>query len=79
VRGTTVDRSLPQNAGGGLNSALVVALPEGGLAPGDSVNVQFTLGVQTAGNFRFFVSVEAQTGPQTGATPKTKKSEPAFK
>jgi hypothetical protein len=28
------------------------------LAPGASVNVQFLLGVQTTGNFAFFVIVE---------------------
>lgn len=47
--------------GGGLNSTLgagtiTVGTP---LANGDSINVNFLLGVQTGGSFRFFVIVEA--------------------
>ena len=48
---------------GGLNSTLTVALPGGALAPGNSINVQFLLGVQEQGNFIFFVNVEALFGP----------------
>jgi hypothetical protein len=52
-----------QASGGGLNSSLRVgsitlASP---LAPGASVNIEFRLGVQTEGSYRFFVNVEAQT------------------
>ena len=48
-------------AGGGLNSTLsagviTMASP---LAPNNSINVHFTLGVMQGGNFRIFVNVEA--------------------
>ena len=61
VRGTTLDQPPAQSNGGGWNSSLSVgfitlAQP---LAAGDSVNVQFLLGVQQTGTFRFFVNVEA--------------------
>ena len=53
--------TIPQPLGGGLNSSLAVgvitvAQP---LAPGANVNVEFRLGVQTNGSFRFFVNIEA--------------------
>ncbi|MGH9945402.1 MAG: lamin tail domain-containing protein, partial [Pyrinomonadaceae bacterium] len=49
--------TLPQTAGGGLNSSLAagvitLATP---LGPGQNINVQFRLGVQATGGFRFFV------------------------
>ena len=47
--------------GGGLNSSLGVfafSLSQP-LAPGASTNVQFVLGVQQSGTFRFFINVEA--------------------
>jgi hypothetical protein len=52
---------LSQPSGGGLNSSLAagtitVATP---LANGASINVEFKLGVQQAGSFRFFVNIEA--------------------
>ena len=61
VRGTTLEEPPGQRAGGGLNSSLSVgavtlAAP---LADGESVNVQFLLGVQQPGRFRFYVNVEA--------------------
>ncbi len=66
VRGLTVEQgsptvTIPQPLGGGLNSSLAVgvitvAQP---LAPGANVNVEFRLGVQTNGSFRFFVNIEA--------------------
>lgn len=59
----TLEEPPAQGLGGGLNSAIVATLPgtslNQGLAPGDSINVQFTLGVQQPGSFRFFVIVEA--------------------
>jgi hypothetical protein len=54
----TVEQPPTQAKGGGTNSTVVVNLG-GGLTAGNSVNVEFTLGVQTPGNFRFFVLVEA--------------------
>jgi glucose/arabinose dehydrogenase len=64
IKGTTVEQpgTLTQPQGGGLNSSLVVALPGGSLAPNASVNVQFTLGVNGSGSFRFLINVEAATG-----------------
>jgi carboxypeptidase family protein len=62
VRGLTVEQSgVPQPLGGGLNTSMAVgvitvAQP---LAPGANVNVEFRLGVQSSGTFRFFVNIEA--------------------
>jgi hypothetical protein len=47
-----------QPGGGGYNTTVVATLPGGGVAPGNSVNVQFVLGVQQTGSFRFFVIIE---------------------
>jgi hypothetical protein len=61
VRGTTLETPPNQPNGGGLNSTLntgVISLSQP-LAPGQSVNVQFVLGVQQSGSFRFFVNLEA--------------------
>ena len=73
VNGTTLEQTM-QTLGGGLNSALTVALPAP-LGAGASVNVQFVLGVQQGGSFRFLVNVEAATN---GAT-STQKLQPAIK
>jgi hypothetical protein len=46
---------------GGLHSSLAVDLsgrPNGALLPGESVPLQFLLGVQASGKYRFFVNVE---------------------
>jgi hypothetical protein len=59
VKGTMLAQPPTQTLGGGLNSALTVALPGGSLANGASINVQFVLGVEAAGRFRFLVNVEA--------------------
>jgi hypothetical protein len=61
VRGTTVETPPAQALGGGLNSSMTagtitLATP---LAPGGTTNVQFLLGAQQVGSFRFFVNVEA--------------------
>ena len=68
VRGTKVE--IPQATGGGLNSTGVIALPGGALSNGASVNVQFVLGIQQGGAFRFVVNVEALTNTPTGAPAK---------
>lgn len=77
VRGTLVEQPPTQAAGGGLNSALVVALPNGALASGASVDVQFVLGVQQGGSFRFLINVEATTG--SPPTPTVQKHTSASK
>ena len=61
VRGTTVETPPAQPNGGGLNSSLGVfafTLSQP-LAPGATTNVQFVLGVQQGGSFRFFLNIEA--------------------
>ncbi|HJT29923.1 MAG TPA: Ig-like domain-containing protein [Pyrinomonadaceae bacterium] len=60
VRGTTLETPPAQGMGGGLNSSLgvgVISLSQP-LAPGQSISVQFLLGVQQSGSFRFFFSVD---------------------
>ncbi|HZI61741.1 MAG TPA: Ig-like domain-containing protein, partial [Pyrinomonadaceae bacterium] len=61
VQGTTLETPPAQPLGGALNSSLtagtiVLATP---LAPGASINLQFLLGVQSTGSFKFFFNVEA--------------------
>jgi glucose/arabinose dehydrogenase len=63
VKGTILEQPPAQTLGGGLNSTLVVPLTGGALIPNASVNVQFVLGVQQEGTFRFLVNVEALTQP----------------
>ncbi|HEX8459527.1 MAG TPA: PQQ-dependent sugar dehydrogenase [Pyrinomonadaceae bacterium] len=80
VRGTLVEQPPAQTLGGGLNSTLVVPLTGGALIPNASLDVQFLLGVQQEGAFRFFVNVEALTQPaansqQKGEQRKTMKEE----
>ncbi len=60
VRGTTLQTPPTQALAGGLNSSVttgVISLSQP-LAPGQTINVQFLLGVQQSGTFRFFVNVE---------------------
>ena len=61
VRGTTLELAPAQALGGGLHSTLSAGTVSLGtpLAPGASVSVQFLLGVERTGNFRFFINVEA--------------------
>ncbi|HVG38726.1 MAG TPA: proprotein convertase P-domain-containing protein, partial [Pyrinomonadaceae bacterium] len=62
VTGLTLEEPATQILGGGLNSSLTVIPPGGALAPGASIDVQFLLGIQQEGSFRFFVNVEALPG-----------------
>ncbi len=59
VRGTALQQPPAQLAGGGFNSSLSVAIPGGSLASGASIEVQFQLGVQQTGSFRFYINIEA--------------------
>ena len=64
VEGTTLEQPPSQPNGGGFNSSLsagtvTLAAP---LAPGQSINIRFLLGIQQTGNFRFFVNIEALNG-----------------
>jgi hypothetical protein len=64
VEGTTVETPPTQASGGGLNSSVGRSLVAGTvintpIAPGQTVNVQFVVGVQVTGNYQFFVNIEA--------------------
>ncbi len=61
VQGTTVETPPAQPQGGGIHSSLAAGTITVGtpLAPGASVNLQFLLGVQATGSFKFFFIVEA--------------------
>ena len=93
----TLEQPPIQNAGGGINSSLLLEAVTGALindpvesgnvhttgkgirteiitlngplADGDSINVQFLLGVQKQGNFRFLLNIEAITGASPGPPP----------
>ncbi|MDT5272295.1 MAG: hypothetical protein QOH49_4481 [Acidobacteriota bacterium] len=63
VEGTTVETPPTQASGGGLNSSIGRSLVAGTvintpIAPGQTVNVQFVVGVQVTGNYQFFVNIE---------------------
>jgi hypothetical protein len=60
IEGTTLDVPPAQALGGGLNSSLAAGTITFGtpLAHGQLVNVQFMLGVQQTGTFRFVVNIE---------------------
>ena len=61
VRGLTLEQPPTQPNGGGLNSTLSTGVVTVGtpIANGASINVEFRLGVQQNGGFRFFINVEA--------------------
>ena len=61
VLGTTLEEPPTQAMGGAHNSTMTagtitLATP---LAPGASINLQFLLGVQQTGSFKFFFNIEA--------------------
>jgi hypothetical protein len=79
IRGTTLEEALSPNNqpnGGGYNSSLSAGTINlaSALVPGDSINVQFLLGIQTTGNFRFFVTVEALPNPVAPNPPAADKA-----
>jgi hypothetical protein len=59
VLGTTLQQPPSQPNGGAFNSTMSVAVPGGTLANGASIDVQFLLGIQQTGTFKFYVNVEA--------------------
>jgi hypothetical protein len=63
VRGTFVEEPPTQPNGGGLNSSLAVGAIdlENQLEDGESVSVQFLLGIMQTGGFRFYVNIEMLT------------------
>jgi hypothetical protein len=61
VWGTSIETPPDQPNGGGFNTSMrandiTLSQP---LAPGQSINLQFLLGVQQSGTFHFFIAVEA--------------------
>jgi hypothetical protein len=54
IKGTTLENSSIQPNGGGLNSTWTVELPSGGLANGQSINVQFFMGLKAGGSFHLY-------------------------
>jgi predicted outer membrane repeat protein len=61
VFGTTLEEPPAQTLGGALNSSLsagTITLPTP-LAPGQSISLQFLLGIKNPGNFKFFFNIEA--------------------
>ena len=64
VQGLTLEAPPAQPNGGGWNSTLAAGTitPATPLAPGASINVEFLLGLQQTGTFRFFIIVEAVPG-----------------
>jgi subtilisin family serine protease len=58
LRGATLEEPPAQTFGGGLNSSLTLDLSATPLAPGDAVDVQFLLGIEREGKYRFVVQIE---------------------
>jgi len=61
VEGTTVDAPPTQPNGGGINSTMSAGTITLGtpLANGATINLQFLLGVQQTGTFRYYINIEA--------------------
>jgi uncharacterized repeat protein (TIGR01451 family) len=59
IKGTLLEST--HTLGGGVNTTLTIPLAGNSLAPNASIDVQFRLGVERNGAFRFFVNVEALT------------------
>ncbi len=78
VFGTTVEEPPDQPSGGGWHSSLNVDSIDLGfpLGDGESISIQFLLGVQRTGSFRFFISIEAITdqGKGTFSRPKPRRN-----
>ena len=76
VRGLTLEDAGLQPEGGGFNSTLSAGAITLGtpLAAGASVNVGFLLGVERAGNFRFFINVEALPAETSAPAPTLRRT-----
>jgi endonuclease G len=70
VLGTTLETPPAQAQGGGNNSTLAAGTItlNSALADGASIDLQFVLGVQNGGTFRFYVNVEAVTQAPASAS-----------
>jgi len=69
IKGTLLESTHPN--GGGINSTLVLPLTGNSLAANASIDVQFRLGVERNGSFRFFVNVEATTVASATSAPQS--------
>jgi Calx-beta domain len=72
VQGTTLETPPAQAQGGGYNSSLAAGTINLGapLAAGQSVNLQFVLGVVQSGTFRFYINIEALNSPPAPDRPQ---------
>jgi hypothetical protein len=62
LRAATLDPTPTQGKGGGVNASLLVSgslTLSQPLQPGQSVDVEFLLGVMRGGSYRFIIAVEA--------------------
>jgi hypothetical protein len=61
VQGTTLEQPPNQTSGGGYNSSLAAGTITLGspLQPNQSINLQFLMGIQQTGTFRFLINIEA--------------------
>jgi hypothetical protein len=61
VEGTTLDQPPSQPNGGGINTSMSAGTITVGtpLNNGQTINLQFLLGIQQTGSFRFYINVEA--------------------
>ncbi|HEX8284854.1 MAG TPA: lamin tail domain-containing protein [Pyrinomonadaceae bacterium] len=80
VSGTFVEQPPTQFNGGGHNSSLGVNVLDlgGTLEDGDSISVQFLLGIEKTGTFRFYINVEAFDDcgcPAASESQKTQKAQ----
>ncbi|MDT5268471.1 MAG: uncharacterized protein QOH49_657 [Acidobacteriota bacterium] len=75
VLGTFVEQPPDQPNGGGLNSSMAVGSInlETPLEAGESVNVQFLLGIMQTGNYRFYLNVEMINDGLTPEAPSSLK------
>lgn len=76
INGLTLEAPPSQTLGGGVNatvSADTISLASP-LAPNNSINVHFLLGVEQGGTFRFFINVEALPGGVAAPEKTAKKS-----
>ena len=70
VQGTTLEQPPTQPSGGGYNATLAAGTVTltAPLANGATVDLQFVVGVQQTGTFRFFLNVEAVTSAPPSAS-----------
>jgi uncharacterized protein len=76
VRGTYVEQPPLQPNGGGMNTSMGVGyidIEGNPLEDGESINVQFLLGIEQTGTFRFYINVELLTDAPVPESPLMRK------